>query len=251
VPSALARWKERWGKNTNSASAFDAWFLNLFPRNSTELLPPNKGGYTTLNFVPSMATMLLGLLCGQCLRGIGGHWGKCLWLLGVGVACITLGYLAGIGPDGPWSEAALCPLVKRIWTPSWALYSGGLCVLILLGFYFVVDVVGLKTWAFPLVVVGTNSIAMYLLGQLMRPWVRGILATHLASDWVKRDFRWAFGETAYTWVYAWSPKAEDLKVIGNHAFQGTVGPVIESLLILAFFWVICLWMYRRKVFLKV
>jgi len=34
-----------------------------------------------------------------------------------GAVCIALGLAAG------WT---LCPIIKRIWTPSWALYSGGM-----------------------------------------------------------------------------------------------------------------------------
>jgi predicted acyltransferase len=39
----------------------------------------------------------------------------------------------------------ICPIVKRIWTPSWAIFSGGLVVLLLAGFYWLVDMVGWKT----------------------------------------------------------------------------------------------------------
>ena len=69
-------WKEQhwmtglaahWNKNANAAAAFDQWFLNLFPR-ATEFVFEH-GGYATLNFVPSMATMLLGLMAGELLHG--------------------------------------------------------------------------------------------------------------------------------------------------------------------------------------
>ena len=43
-----------WNKNTNPASDFDRWFLNLFPR--LEAFEFNRGGYQTLSFVPSLAT---------------------------------------------------------------------------------------------------------------------------------------------------------------------------------------------------
>src|SRR5262249_33979851 len=91
-----------WNKNTNAAAAFDTWFLNLFPQPpravldwSTNLdlfasartvgaaVPSvhvplrienayffNSGGYQTLNFIPSLGTMLLGLMAGELLRSI-------------------------------------------------------------------------------------------------------------------------------------------------------------------------------------
>lgn len=111
----------------------------------------------------------------------------------------------------------ICPIVKRIWTPSWAIFSGGLVVLLLAGFYWLVDMVGWKRWTFPLVVVGMNSIAIYMMSQLMRPWIGGRLRTHL----------------------------------GAGLFSGTYEPIINDCLVLLTFWLICLWMYRRRIFLKI
>ena len=60
----------------------------------------------------------------------------------------------------------ICPVVKRIWTPAWTLYSGGVCFFFLAAFSWVIEVKGYKKWAFPLVVVGINSIAAYLIAHL-------------------------------------------------------------------------------------
>ena len=57
-----------WNKNTNVAAAFDRWFLNLFPRASNDPFLFNPGGYATLNFIPSIATMIFGVLAGELLR---------------------------------------------------------------------------------------------------------------------------------------------------------------------------------------
>ena len=48
----------------------------------------------------------------------------------------------------------------RIWPSSDALDSGGLVILILAGFYAVMEMKGWKRWAFPLLVIGANSIAI-------------------------------------------------------------------------------------------
>ena len=65
-PELLAGFAAHWGKNTNLAWAFDTWFLNLFPRERP--FANNGGGYATLSFVPTLGTMLLGLLAGGVLR---------------------------------------------------------------------------------------------------------------------------------------------------------------------------------------
>src|SRR5438093_1431355 len=55
-----------WNKNSNLGSAFDQWFLNLFPRSKPFVA--NEGGYLTLSFIPTLGTMLLGLIAGGWLR---------------------------------------------------------------------------------------------------------------------------------------------------------------------------------------
>ena len=57
-----------WNKNANVAAAFDRWFLNLFPHPADHPFVFNEGGYATLNFIPSIATMIFGVLAGELLR---------------------------------------------------------------------------------------------------------------------------------------------------------------------------------------
>ena len=55
-----------WNKNYNLGIAFDQWFLNLFPREKPWVY--NPGGYLTLSFIPTLGTMILGLIAGRWLR---------------------------------------------------------------------------------------------------------------------------------------------------------------------------------------
>jgi predicted acyltransferase len=121
-------------KNSNLAAAFDRWFLNLFPREKP--FTHNSGGYSTLSFIPTLATMILGLVAGGWLRLDITRAKKCLYLLAAGAVCIVLG--------GALDYSGICPSVKKIWTPAWTLFSGGCSFLFLAGFYAVVD--GLGCW---------------------------------------------------------------------------------------------------------
>jgi predicted acyltransferase len=252
----LSGWSSHWAKNSNAAHRFDVWFLNLFPspyppspalpralavgyvgllgspsgplltagslaaaprwteQNGYRLddhgdwrFAYNVGGYGTLNFVPSMATMLLGLMAGEMLRGSRSRRVKFGILVAAGLACLVVGLAA----------AQVVPSVKRIWTPSWAVYSTGWTLLILAAFYLVIDMAGWKAWAFPFVVVGMNSIAMYCMSQLLRGWVGQSMKIHLPTAW----------------------------------FEGPYGLIFHTTMILVVLWLICLWMYRRKIFLKI
>jgi predicted acyltransferase len=197
-----------WSKNTNAAAAFDRWFLNLFPQAEGTRYVKNEGGYATLNFVPSAVTMLLGVLAGQLLRGPRTGKEKLQLLLVVGALGIALGTVL---------DQTVCPIVKRIWTPSWVIYSAGCACWMLAAFFAVIDLAGYRRWAFPLVVVGMNSITMYVMSQLMKPFVSASLKTHL----------------------------------GRELFSGQYGPIVERSCVLLVLWLVCLWMYRRRIFVRI
>jgi predicted acyltransferase len=227
----LPGWLAHWDKNTNAAAAFDSWFLNLFPPAEGKPFRFNNGGYQTLNFVPSLATMILGLMAGELLRGPTSKVDKFARLLLAGAVCLVLGSLAG---------ETVCPIVKRIWTPSWTLFSAGWTFWMLAGFFLVIDMVGWRRWAFPLVVVGMNSIAMYCMAQLMKGWVGTTLQTHLG--------RFALPAVA-------NVVAPLLAALGSAAdpvwLNNTYGPIVQSAAVLFVLWLICLWMYRRGIFLRI
>src|SRR5690606_20244125 len=121
-----------WNKNTNLAWAFDRWFLNLFPRESPFL--NNGGGYATLSFIPTLATMILGLIAGGILRSDNTprHKVQRLLILAAGCFAVSLG-LSWLG---------VSPIVKRIWTPGWVLFSGGWCFAAIAALYAVIDLGG-------------------------------------------------------------------------------------------------------------
>ena len=199
-----------WQKNSNFAWAFDQWWMNLFPR--VKPFVANGGGYSTLSFIPTLGTMVLGLIAGGLLRGDKLPSAKIRWLVIAGIAGLASGWLLG--------ALGICPVVKRIWTPSWVLFSGGWCFLLLAGFYAVIEMWQKRSWAFPLLVIGTNSIAAYCIAHLFDDFISSNLKTHLGQN-----FFW-FAGVAY-------------------------GPFFLGLAVLLAYWLILFWMYRRKIFLRI
>jgi heparan-alpha-glucosaminide N-acetyltransferase len=198
-----------WNKNSNLGNAFDQWFLNLLPR--ARPFVANSGGYLTLSFIPTLGTMILGLVAGRWLRAASPRVPMKRFLIAgaIGIAAGVLLHVSGI-----------CPVVKRIWTPSWTLFSGGACFLLLAAFSWVMDVKGYKKWAFPLVVIGMNSIAAYLIAHLFDRFIADSFHIHL----------------------------------GQKPFQifGTgLEPFLLGAAVLSMYWLILYWMYRRKLFLKI
>jgi heparan-alpha-glucosaminide N-acetyltransferase len=229
LPGFLAHWD----KNTNVAAAFDVWFLNQFPRPSGEPFRFNEGGYATLNFIPSIATMIFGVLAGELLRGGRPAVSK-LWTLAIaGALCLAAGTLL---------DATVCPVVKRIWTPAWTLTSTGWTCWMLAFFHGAIDVAGYRRWAFPLVVVGVNSIAMYVMAQLLKPFVTSSLKIHFGTAWK------ALATTPAVDRFVFDRTGMHLD---PHLFAGLFGPSFQALAVLFVLWLLCLGMYRQKIFVKI
>jgi predicted acyltransferase len=222
-PHRLSGFAAHWDKNTNLAAAFDQWFLNLFPRERPFVF--NSGGYLTLNFVPSLATMIFGLLAGGLLQSARTQAGK--------VRTLVLYGVAGIAAGAALHALGLVPIVKRIWTPSWTLYSTGWVLLILAAYYYAIDVgrdrpregirrdeVTRPRWTLPLVVVGMNSIAMYVLVHVADAYIARALRIHLGQGFVEM-------------------------------FGPAFAPVVLGASTLGILWLMLYWMYRRRIFLRI
>ncbi len=191
----------------------------------------NWGGYATLSFIPTLATMILGLIAGGWpRRDEADSKKKCCMLLWLGpvepgskkvlrMIIAGVGFLAlGLVLDA----TGICPNVKRIWSPSWVLVSGGICFLFLSLFYFVIDVQGFSAWSFPLRVVGANSIVAYFLSDALgySGYLHKALTTHLG------------------------PKT--FEFFGPQYYELTLGFTI-----LAIYWLVLYWMYRKRIFVKI
>jgi predicted acyltransferase len=200
-----------WNKNTNLAWAFDRWFLNLFPRESVFL--NNEGGYSTLSFIPTLGTMILGLMAGNALSSERVPAEKMKFFIVSGLGLIVLGVLLHV--------TGINPIVKRIWTPAWTLFSGGICFLMLAFFYGIIDIKQQKKWSFFLMVIGVNSIAAYVIADGgIKAFISKSLYIHLGSH-----FDQVFGLPYATLV------------------AGGLTLFLE--------WLILYWMYKKKIFIKI
>ena len=193
--TSVSPW-QKWG---NFGDALDSWLH----------LPFNRGGYATFNAVSSAATILFGVLCGELLRSKTPPLRKLLILLVAGFGGLAAG--AALTP--------LVPMVKRLWTASFALYAAGWTCLMLCAFYGVIDVLGWRRWTFPLVVVGMNSIAAYV--------AAGVLTSP-----IRQAVRPFFNPSLQRLPEAWQP-------------------VGLSVLVTLGLWLFCYWLYRHRIFFKV
>jgi predicted acyltransferase len=168
----------------------------------------NEGIISTF---PAICTALMGALTGHFLSSRNGKLNglkKALLILAAGIISLVVGKL--------WSSSF--PIIKNLWTSSFVLYAGGWSLVLLSLFYLVIDVWGLKKWTLPFVVIGLNSITVYMLNS-------GII---------------------------------DFGQMGRYFFGGLAGLFSEpaQTVIISSGAVICMWtflyiLYRNKIFLKV
>jgi len=166
-----------------------------------------------LSTLPSIATCLLGIFAGLLLQNSRvTDPRKVVWLLAWGVAGIGLGSLWG----------CQFPVIKKIWTSSYVLVSGGYSAILLGVFYLVVDVLHWRRWCQPFVWIGMNSITLYLAANVLGGF--GKLAQRLTGGSIGAFF-------------------------DPHVTQGC-GQLITSLTGLALAFGFAHFLYQRKVFLR-
>jgi heparan-alpha-glucosaminide N-acetyltransferase len=183
-------------KTTNIGAVIDTYLFGHI----------NPGYWANLNFVTSTATTLFGVWTGRLLQSPRSNGYK-MQVMGIAaIACLALGFAIH-----PWN-----PIIKRICTTSFTIYSTGWVLLMLLAFFWIVEVRGYTKWTFPLLVIGANSIFIYSLEEVLRSWLN--------------------------------------RAVGVFTFQfkflGDFAPVAQACAVLLVMWSLCYWLHRRKIFFK-
>ncbi len=109
-----------------------------------------------LSTIPAIATTLLGGIAGLWLGSRASGSRKAIGLVGAGLAAVVIGLA--------W--AVVFPLNKGLWTSSYVWFTGGAASVLLALCYALIDLRGWKAWSRPLVILGLNAIALFVLSGL-------------------------------------------------------------------------------------
>ena len=111
-----------------------------------------------LSVIPAVSTALLGILAGTFIKSdpMTGEK-KSLYFVVTGVIFIIIAQIWNLD----------FPLNKNLWTSSFVMQVGGISLILLAIFYYIIDVRGYKKWAFFFRVIGMNSILIYLSGRFI------------------------------------------------------------------------------------
>ncbi len=153
----------------------------------------------------ALATTLMGVLAGHWLRTQRTDREKLRGLLLAGIVTLLLGWL--------WGKYFF--ISRNVWTSSFTLYSGGMSILLLVLFYWVIDIKGYKGWTFFFVVIGMNAITIWV-GQRL-----------ISFDFTAEAL---FG--------------------GLSKYMGVLQPVFLAAMVIMLKWLLLYFMYQRKIFLK-
>jgi predicted acyltransferase len=183
----------------NIARYIDKWVFGKYNYNQ----PHYTWILTCMGF---SATVLLGVLSGHVLRSNKPASGKIAWLAGMAVSCLALGWI--------WSY--WYPINKHVWSGSMALWAGGWSLSLLVFLYTVIDVLGYRKWAFPLVVIGANAIALYAGTRFLNP---ASISSALIGNLIPR--------------------------------MGIYGPTVSILGAMLSTWFVLYFLYRKKTFIRI
>ncbi|MEO8126907.1 MAG: hypothetical protein ABI822_07425 [Bryobacteraceae bacterium] len=166
-----------------------------------------SGYYTTINFIGNANTILFGCWAGMLMRLERTPAYKLKVLGGCALAAFALGL--ALEPFNP--------MVKRLWTASFTLFSAGWVIAMLMALYWIVDVKRNRKWAFPFLVLGMNSIFIYSFSQVLRGWLDRGLGVFTGNFW----------------------------------YFGELGAIPQNLLVLAAMWSMCYWLYKKNIFIRI
>jgi predicted acyltransferase len=173
----------------------------------------NSGGWVAINCIPTAAHTIWGALAGKLLLSDVPEREKLKKLVLAGIMGLVIGY---------GMNYTITPIIKRIATSSFTLASGGWCLLALSLFYWWIDVTDHKKNLQFFVVVGMNSLFIYLFIEIV------------ASRWFN-EYIGAITNGLMSMI--------NLPVV----LMG----IITSLVIFALEWSLCKFLYDRRIFFKI
>lgn len=186
----------------NFTSYFDRLFM---PGKLYEGIHDPEGFLAT---IPAISTALLGIFAGNLLKNSQmNQRKKVLFLFIGGIISLVLALV--------WNMDF--PINKNLWSSSFVLCCGGISLILLAIFYFIIDVAGYKKWAFFLKVIGMNSILIYMSGHFI--------------NWVYST------DSFFHWLG---------QLVGN-----PYNAVVLSICMVFVKWLFLYFMYQKKVFLRV
>ena len=176
-----------------------------------------------LSTIPSIITVIIGFLTGKLITSTENREKMVLHMLLLGLAGVLGGLI--------WNM--VFPINKSIWTSSYVLYTGGLALLILGVFIWLMDIKGYKKWAQPFIVYGMNPLFIYVLAGVLTRTMIFLIRFKTDDGSIIHSKTWLFEN------------------VFQPVFGNINGSLMFSVMLIVLYWAIGLYMYRKKIFIKI
>ena len=207
----------------NQLTADGSWvaYFDQMLFSSGHLLDKTYDPEGFLSTFPSIATTLFGMIIGQILINNRENKLKNFYLMCIiGLIALVCGWL--------WS--VYFPLNKNLWTSSYVLWSGAISLLVFAACFLVIDLWGYQKWALPFKIFGMNALFAFIVHVLF----------------LKAQFKTKL-------IYHGSET--NLKEIITQFLFGGFNPenavLLYALSFLLLNFLIVLFLYRRKIFIRI
>lgn len=179
-----------------------------------------------LSTLPSIAHMLIGFMCGRIITDLRDNYRRIAALFIVGTALTFAGFLLSYG----------LPINKKVWSPTFVLTTCGLASSLLGLLIWIIDIKGCRRWSRFFEAFGINPLFMYCLGAVLS----------IAVGSVKVP--WAGTESGMISVKGWIYEAVLMPLCGSDA---TLASLVFALTFVIFNWLIGLYLYKKKIYIKI
>jgi predicted acyltransferase len=173
-----------------------------------------------LSTLPAITQVIMGYMVGDYIQKKGKSFEMLSNLFVAGVVMLVTGFC--------WDM--LFPINKKIWTSSYVIYTTGLAIVTLSMMIYMIEFKNYKGWLSKFFdVFGKNALFVFALSAFLP---KGFALIRLGD-----------GVNPWNWLYR--------KVLINIPGDPRIGSLLYALCVITFMWLICYWMDKKKIYVKV
>ena len=202
------------------------WFVNYLDRRILGLSHMYKGEGIPfdpegiMSTLPAIVQVIFGYLVGEYIQKKGKNYEMLSGLFVAGVALLLTGFC--------WDM--VFPINKKIWTSSYVVYTTGLAMITIATMIYLIEFKNVKGWLSKFFnVFGKNALFVFALSAFLPKGLALI--------------RFADGSNPWNWLYQ--------NLFSTLPGDPRLGSLLHALCVITFMWLICWWMDKKKIYVKV
>jgi predicted acyltransferase len=181
-----------------------------------------------MSTIPAIVQVIFGYIIGDYIQKKGKTYEMLSNLFIAGAVLLFTGFC--------WDM--VFPINKKIWTSSYTIYTTGLAVMTIATLIYLIEFKNIKGWWSKFFdVFGKNPLFIFVLSGFL-PRVLGLIRIPNGTD--------AEGLTKFTNPFGWF-----YENICKTPFKLEVGSLVYAICMIVFYWAICYWLDKKKVYIKV